>query len=230
MRNSKLKIIDAVYPLGSGSRWEDDELRYSIRSMEKYYPNLGDVYVIGEKPAWYRGKHIPFEEKWKRTENVFRKQRLISSMPGLSENYVWMNDDIFLLEPVEHKHYTFKTVADKWPVKPGNGYWEYIQSKLEWKNFCTHSPFIVNKHDWMEIMKGVDLVLGFSPMDYYGNKSTLWERVELPGDSKFRDQTLPELKDFIKGRSFFSAHSGMKRKVFVPFLEGLYLEKSNFEL
>jgi hypothetical protein len=53
--------IDVVYPLGTGSVWQDNELRYSLRSLEKNFPDLGRVYVVGHKPDWLGNvEHIPF--------------------------------------------------------------------------------------------------------------------------------------------------------------------------
>jgi len=39
--------VDVVYPLSNGSHWDNNELRYSLRSLEKYALNLGRVFVVG---------------------------------------------------------------------------------------------------------------------------------------------------------------------------------------
>ena len=41
--------MDIVYIIGSGSKWQDNELRYSLRSIEKFGGNFGEVYIVGDR-------------------------------------------------------------------------------------------------------------------------------------------------------------------------------------
>jgi hypothetical protein len=38
------------------------ELKYAIRSMVKHYLHMTGVLLIGDKPTWYTGDHIPFKD------------------------------------------------------------------------------------------------------------------------------------------------------------------------
>jgi len=35
---------------------KSEDLRYAIRSLVAYFPQLGDIWVTGQRPHWYRGK------------------------------------------------------------------------------------------------------------------------------------------------------------------------------
>ena len=43
-------MIDIVYALGSGSKWDNNELRYSLRSLEKNFLDLRNIYIVGTFP------------------------------------------------------------------------------------------------------------------------------------------------------------------------------------
>ena len=43
--------MDILYCLGEGSKWNNNELRYSLRSLEKFGKNVGNIYVVGYDPG-----------------------------------------------------------------------------------------------------------------------------------------------------------------------------------
>jgi hypothetical protein len=49
--------FNLLYILGSGSKWQNNEIRYSIRSAEKYVGNLGRVFIVGEFPKFLSRKN-----------------------------------------------------------------------------------------------------------------------------------------------------------------------------
>jgi len=109
-------MIDVVYVLGRGSRWEDNELRFSLRSVHKHLQNVGTVFVVGERPrfnhyvrepmAWERpfdGQralfHVPFPDLHHNKErNIYEKVLHACSLRFVSSPFLFMNDDHFLLQ------------------------------------------------------------------------------------------------------------------------------------
>lgn len=90
--------MDYVYVCRNG---KNEELRYSIRSLEKHLPDV-NVWVVGGKPDWYTGKFIPVDiSSSDKFVNVKNQYRAITNAPEISENFVLMNDDFFVMEPVE---------------------------------------------------------------------------------------------------------------------------------
>lgn len=94
--------MDAVYPLKrGGSNWHDNEIRFSLRSLKKHARNIGRIFVIGHKPDFLefddRLIHIPFEDDATPYLNAYRKIRAVCEDDRVSDRFVWMNDDFYLL-------------------------------------------------------------------------------------------------------------------------------------
>ena len=44
--------MDILYCIGEGSKWNNNELRYSLRSLEKFGKNVGNIYMVGYNPGF----------------------------------------------------------------------------------------------------------------------------------------------------------------------------------
>ena len=101
----------ALYSNVEGRFRDNDELRYSLRALEQFYPAHGHVYVVtdGQTPAWLKpsGKltlvdHrelIPAQSL--PTFDSGNIESYIHRIPGLSERYFYFNDDVFFGAPVK---------------------------------------------------------------------------------------------------------------------------------
>lgn len=76
-----------------------DELRYSIRSVLQQHPRAR-VIVVGDRPQWYIGEHIPCPRIGKREFQSFRDcyHKLQTAAQQLPQ-FIWMMDDIYWLRP-----------------------------------------------------------------------------------------------------------------------------------
>lgn len=98
-------------------RYRDwDILRYTFRSIEKYFPWVNKVYLVtdSQKPKW-------LNEKYSKIEVVDHKQIIngnylplfnssaillnIYKIPGLSEEFILMNDDMLFTSPIKRNTY-----------------------------------------------------------------------------------------------------------------------------
>lgn len=93
------KGLDAVYFVRDG---ENEELRYSLRSVEKNLP-CRKVWIIGGKPDDINPDEfvrIPQVKgngtKWDRVQ---ANLRLVANHPGITEDFILMNDDFFINQP-----------------------------------------------------------------------------------------------------------------------------------
>jgi len=93
---------DIVFPLGSGSKLNNLELRFSLRSVMKHGLNVGRVFIVGEKPHFLnwgdRLIHIPFAESCGRYANIWEKAKAVAEDERISEKIVWFNDDMYVLQ------------------------------------------------------------------------------------------------------------------------------------
>lgn len=91
---------------------DHDELRYSLRSLERYAPWVRHVYIVtdGQRPAWLRTDHPRLSVVDHRdifpdhsvlpTYNSHAIEACLHRIDGLSEHFLYFNDDVFLSSPV----------------------------------------------------------------------------------------------------------------------------------
>lgn len=179
----KNKPLDVVYILGTGSKWYDNELRYSLRSLERYYPH-NKVFIIGERPSWLQNViHIKGYDKFSvKTQNGVNKIMQAARDPRISSDFVLMNDDFYFLKPVNRiEYYTRGTVEEmlaKHKTKTGYYYKMLQETNAQLKkmgievpvDFEVHYPVIFNKEKLLKtaamVGQGYDL-LGLRTL--YGN-------------------------------------------------------------
>lgn len=94
--------MDLVYICRSG---ENEELRYSIRSMVENFPH-DEIWVVGGKPSWYVGNHIPVAQGRIKYENAQNNLKAIVESEAISEQFVIVNDDFYAIKPIK-KIYNF---------------------------------------------------------------------------------------------------------------------------
>jgi hypothetical protein len=95
--------MDVVYPISGGnhgkkklgSKWDDNELRYSLRSLEQYFPNMGRVFIVGHRPEWLTNViHIPAEDKHRHNKDANLLDKvLLACKAGISSTFLRLSDD-----------------------------------------------------------------------------------------------------------------------------------------
>ena len=102
-------VMDVVIPLASGnhgkkvlgSKWDNNELRYCLRSLEKYFPDLGRVFIVTEHlPEWLTNVvHIKAKDVHTRNKdaNLIDKV-LLACKSGVSPVFLRCSDDQCLLQ------------------------------------------------------------------------------------------------------------------------------------
>lgn len=93
--------MDIVYTVRPGE--SNEELRYSLRSLCKNFPNHGRVFILGYCPSWVTNvvkvTRVQNESlKYKRVGANFMK---LYTETDVTEKFVTMNDDFFFMKPIE---------------------------------------------------------------------------------------------------------------------------------
>jgi hypothetical protein len=93
-------VTDVVYVVGPWDR--NEELRYSLRSLAAHLPH-GRVWVAGHRPPWLADtvEHIEVTQKDSRFVSSTANLRAACEHPEVSEEFVYFNDDFFVMEPVD---------------------------------------------------------------------------------------------------------------------------------
>jgi len=90
--------MDIVYPL-KRSAGPDDELRYSLRSLQNL-PH-GRVFLVGGRPAWAKNvEHIGTDRKHTKYKDAGNNIVAACRSREVSDPFILMNDDFFVMEPI----------------------------------------------------------------------------------------------------------------------------------
>ena len=156
---------DVVYILKNGV--DSDEIRYSLRSIEKNFPH-GSVWFFGGKPKNIMPDiYVPYMQtgatKWQRSTETLK---LACSTPELSDDFWLFNDDFFILEKVKDlPTYVKGTMSERVSeLVDRNGWSSYCRKidetrqMLEQNGFPTidyalHTPMLINKKKALEVME-----------------------------------------------------------------------------
>ena len=92
--------MDLVYFCRNG---DNEELRYSIRSAVKNL-TFDKLWVVGGKPDWYIGPYIEVPQKRRKYQNVQENAHQIVNTPEISDPFILMNDDFYIVKPIKTVH------------------------------------------------------------------------------------------------------------------------------
>lgn len=128
--------MDIVIPLGKGSLWQDNEIRYALRSIEKNLKDYGKIYIIGRKPDWVKNvEFIPQDDPHRCKElNIMEKVRTACLTPEISDLFLFSNDDIYFMHPqsIHEVGYYHSGPMEEYIVgKRLNGYLETMKRTME---------------------------------------------------------------------------------------------------
>lgn len=151
----------------SDSRFLDnDELLYSLRSVEKYLPFVRYVYIVtdNQTPSWLNLSHPKIKlishhqiipEQYLPCFNSQVLESFLHKIPNLSEHFLYANDDMFFAKPltpnfffdkkgnpivrVMKKHYP-KTIEKLQQLSQASHESLYVQS-LEYSNYLVAQAF-----------------------------------------------------------------------------------------
>jgi hypothetical protein len=202
------------------SRWQ--ELRYSMRSVEKFFEDKEcPVYIFGtRRPAWLLpNRRVTFFDAWTYEDALTRGLQM-------ADRVMWMNDDIVLLQPVGWDEVStplyMRSVSENFTEqldKPQDNKWHagVLRALSDLTPACpsplvysTHTPYVYEREKALEVFRTYG-VYHKMPLEliYFNlfaeNPVQLgWRRTHgLPfGDALYLNHTdsklTPELKEAIK--------------------------------
>lgn len=236
--------IDIVYPLSEGlSHFRNEEIRYSLRSVEKYVKNYRNIYIIGDKPKYLNDKiiHIPFKENpnFCKERRIMEKFYFATTIQEISDNFLMFNDDYFFREPVNtvsiksyYKGKLSEAIANRkegtYTTSLRNTFEALEQRGFETYNYDMHYPIVYNKQKFQEVMKSYDwdVRFGYVVKSLYAN--TLGIEGEYKKDCKLKMEHNREvILAKIKETDMFS--TGEVTRAIINVLNELYPQKSLFE-
>lgn len=158
--------MDIVYICRNG---DNEELRYSIRSVVKNLKH-DNLWVVGGRPNWYTGKYIAVEQNARKYDNARNNLRAICLEDKISEDFILMNDDFFILKPM-----------DSIEVWHGGSLKEKCSRRKRFEPYSDYTRHLIKTHKDLS-MNGYD-----DPLDYELHtplpvtKTALAEALDMPG-------------------------------------------------
>lgn len=242
-------MIDIVYVLGTGSKWSNNELRYSLRSVEKYLTGYRNIYIIGECPEWLTGVlHVPMKDE--RPGNLVYKERNIMlkvleacRQRELSKEFLFMNDDHFFLSGFNAGTYPnfflenlptaikARGIKDQYCASMQNTLHALHKTKLYDLFFDVHYPIRYNKEKFMRVMDAYDwqLPYGYIIKSLYANTAGL-EGTPVEQDCKINGPGgCEQIQGTIDPWPMFSTGNNMDYEELETVMEFLYPDPSRYE-
>lgn len=135
-----------VIPLGTSSRHNDLELRYSLRSLQPEY-----CWLIGTCPQWYQGNHIQQGETGIATWNIWNKLRTACLTLEISDPFIYGNDDYFYLKLIELDNYYGELQGNSEYKRIARYTMEILKyNDLPTLFFDVHRPMLIYKAQFLE--------------------------------------------------------------------------------
>lgn len=232
------EAIDIVFPLGKGSVFDNNEIRLSLRSIEKYLTGYRNIYIVGEYPKWLKNcYHIPMHDTEKVSDkNIMLKLKAACNHPDISESFIMFNDDHYLLKPFHAPTFPYfyhKNISDYIKLRHGDHYGRrslntqsHLKAKgLPTKYFDCHTPIIYQKKAFIEhVVNSPDWENtwhGFILKSLYANSMQI-EGVPIPEDPKYQ---IPPSKPIDILSTYPMVSAAMQRFLFEKFPQPCTFEK-----
>lgn len=217
--------MDVVYVLGTGSRWNNNEIRFSLRSIEQNLRDVGNVFIVGELPGFLQNVvHIPakdiFDPAINADGNIITKVLTACEDERLSDDFLFINDDHLVLQETNISNVPPFHKGDMTSFEPK--YWELnfwrkrlkrTMEVLSGEHYTTyhfdcHTPIIFNKHIFKEAVRRFNYAdgIGYTMKSLYGNLVYKDMGVLLKNEKKtiFKNYTLSEINERLQGVRFMS--------------------------
>lgn len=226
--------MDIVYILGTGSKFNDEEIKYSLRSLKNL--KHGNVFVIGEKPEFFSDeiKHVQADDPYNvKQKNAFHKLMIACNTKAISKDFILMNDDFFILKELEDVKYShrgdLKARVDK-IINVGSPYVQAMERTYNLLgggfDYSMHYPFIYNKSKLKKVLKKLGGDDAIHLRTFYGNTYKVGgeqrDDVKIRDKrsfNKFKDGDVISTDDYIFGSTRFQ-----------KLLHKLFPKKSKYEL
>lgn len=92
-------MVAAVYVVGGSTNDDRNDLRHSLRSLRNA-PDVTEVWVVGDVPAWFTGVKMPLVPLLEKFANQRQSLTCLVNYPGAPERFYLFNDDMFVTERV----------------------------------------------------------------------------------------------------------------------------------
>lgn len=248
-------MVDLVCPLGSGSKWQNIELAFALRSFEQHIAGIKDLFIIGEPVSWIRDAHqLPFPDLTHiKEKNIYFKIKHACENPMISDPFLFMNDDHFVVadgSAIQYPYYYWKKIPDILKLRViQDSYWHALNNtihaltilKRPMLYYDVHTPILIHKRWFLRVMEQFewDRVLhGYVVKSLYMNswyiegspRSAPYPMVEMKKDGKYNHPPLEISEAELSSRLVISSGAAHhKKRDWLRWLKAHYQTPSRWE-
>lgn len=249
---------DVVYVLGNGSSWSDNEIRYSIRSFEKYFENLRNIVIVGQLPSFLHGVvHIPCDDRQGLNKDARMALKLLAACKDarVSDNFIFCTDDTLLLSPLTADDFCgwhdgtikYNALEDRAEHKgitdsstPPSEWFNYVYNtgnELKIRGFTdnnydrAHAPQPINKKEFIEIISQWDLETNhYTISNIYNNATRIFKGKQTGLNAKiYQAIGDDDILQFTDGKQCLNYNDRALNEPLKQWLMKNYSEPSKFE-
>lgn len=148
--------LQFVYPY-----WHEgangDEIRWSIRSVHRFFDGEAKVTIVGDRPPWYRGHVIDQPQIPRCKHHGFRdmlsKVWTMATHPEIDSRAVWMMDDIYFVKMIDADDLALPRAQPCYEIKNPTGWQAHKQrtfaalrqERKTTHDYATHLPHMFEK-------------------------------------------------------------------------------------
>ncbi len=167
-----MKNIDIVYLFANGfSHFRNMELKYSLRSLEKYGRNYRNVIIVGDITPYLNDRiiHVPQTDDpcHCKERRIMGKILKACNTPEISNPFLFFNDDFFLTKPIDFSQIPNyikgdlrcaikKRKAGLYRQSLENTYYALKGRGCDTQHFDLHYPIYYDKKKFPEVMNSYD--------------------------------------------------------------------------
>lgn len=232
-------MIDVIIPLNTDSPHQNIELRYALRSIQKFLTGYRRIYIIGDCPDFIHNVvHIPYKDKSKYKQRNILMKILRACEESVSDDFMMFNDDHFQLQQEDAANYPYYAsgTIEAEIMRCKGDYKSSLVNTLSalqylstW-NFDCHLPIRYNKSKFINVMSFYDWSVphGYVIKSLYCN--TLNIQPMMTADGKVYDAISQEkLDEMVATRPCISTSNYALTNIMLRKLEALFPEKSVYE-
>lgn len=214
------------------SQQDNIELRYCLRSIQKYLTGVTGVTIIGYLPAWTRNiSHIPFPAA---VNTEWKEKNIYDKLCQVKGRFLYMNDDHYLLREYNARKFpyyyedTLKERMQKCSVR--NVYLHTIKNTIEITGikqfFDIHCPILLDR-DFLSAKINWNKEFGYCLKTLYAS----WDKQFIPATDLKLSASFDEnqIRSLLRDREWFSTNEAAWNEPMIKVMDELYSLKSNYE-
>lgn len=149
-------VIDVAYIVGPPGVEHNEELRYSLRSVDKNLKGIGEVVIFGSAPKWTKARIVKTRAFPDKMRDARANLEAAVASVTISDPFWLFNDDFFVMKemqkiPVVHRGEMVTNEKYSYQMKKAVEYLEKSKLDPPYLLYECHTPILV----WKRVMKPI---------------------------------------------------------------------------